>query len=311
MPTETHTPASTATGPAIPNSRRPYNAPAPAPTLSGITLQDGSHLDKQEGMSVMEACAHLAGEPHTEEPQAVSPVLNALVSHWSDTLDQPARDRIILPLIPAIIRTPPRPGTDRAQRLLIADWLLHAAIPIWARAAGFNQTAGAIAQLPPVGDSPGEISLAQLDHHVARLTATARAQQATAPDLFTATQPPPPAHAQDPHATTQVHRALWFSGWTSATLAILPLNVPALHPGTTRTGLVHEAALRIAARADTNGQDPIALLQPTVQATQESLTQAILAIAAAHQAIPTPRNTPARAHTPPRRVQARRPTPHS
>ena len=260
-----------------PGSRARNARPAhhPTPSLRGITLQTGSHLEKQEGMSVMEACAHLAGEPHSQEPRAVSPVLNDLVSHWSDTLEQPSRDRIILPLIPSIIRTGPQRGTERATRLLVADWLLHTAIPIWAQAADLPQIARSIAQLPPVGDTPGDTTLAQLDHHVTKLTATAMAHRATTPDIFTATQPPP---GQDEQRDTQIRQALWFSGWTSATLAILPLNTAALHPSTTRKGLVHEAALRIINQA-APAQDPLAMLRPTVQATQKSLARAILAIA--------------------------------
>jgi hypothetical protein len=64
---------------------------APAPTHQTVRLSRGPHRDPAEGMCAMELASVLAGEPFTDRPRAVCPVIGAFVRAYNDLVDRHRR----------------------------------------------------------------------------------------------------------------------------------------------------------------------------------------------------------------------------
>ena len=60
-------------------------------THQTIRLSRGKHTSPQEGACVMELASMLAGEPFSDHPRSVCPVLAALLRHYNDALDDEHR----------------------------------------------------------------------------------------------------------------------------------------------------------------------------------------------------------------------------
>ena len=54
-------------------------------------LAYGTHASPQDGRCAMEWVSHLAGEPHSDEPRCVSPVLRAFCITFNDSLEDEPR----------------------------------------------------------------------------------------------------------------------------------------------------------------------------------------------------------------------------
>src|SRR5690606_20754126 len=92
--------------------------------LDSITLLSGAHDpngDKQ--FCAMEAAAWIAGEPHSDHPECVSPVLGAFLRSWNDALDDKGR-QALKPHIPRVIGTA-GDGHDEERAWMAADWLVR------------------------------------------------------------------------------------------------------------------------------------------------------------------------------------------
>lgn len=117
--------------------------------LDSIPLLRGPHDpndDKQ--MCAMEAAAWIAGEPHSDYPKCVSPVLGAYVRAWNDALDDEAR-QTLKPYIPRMIGTA-GDGHDEERAWMATDWLVRVCAPAWLDLAGINDSAEALRSLPPI-----------------------------------------------------------------------------------------------------------------------------------------------------------------
>jgi hypothetical protein len=67
-----------------------------------MTLARGRHRDPREGRCLLELVSVLAGEPWTDHPRCVHPVLGSIARRVNDTCTDAGRDRLIpwaLPLI--------------------------------------------------------------------------------------------------------------------------------------------------------------------------------------------------------------------
>lgn len=95
-------------------------------------LGRGPHHDPGSGACLMEATALLAGEPHSDRPASVHPVLAALARVVNDAVSDPARPAL-LALAPQLIGTA-EAGDDlhRALIELCCVTALPVALPIWA-----------------------------------------------------------------------------------------------------------------------------------------------------------------------------------
>jgi hypothetical protein len=119
---------------------------------SDYTLAYGTHARPEEGRCAMEWVSHLAGEPHSDEPACVSPVLRALCIALNDGLEAEPRQRL-RPYLTRTIGTADD-GHDAARAWMAMDWLIRVYTPAWLRLAGLPASGEALAGLPPVIDEP-------------------------------------------------------------------------------------------------------------------------------------------------------------
>jgi hypothetical protein len=98
----------------------------------------------------MEWVSHLAGEPHTDAPACVSPVLRALCISLNDGLADLRRQRL-RPYLARTIGTA-GDGRDEARAWMAMDWLVRTYAPAWLTLAGLHGDAAALTARCPVVD---------------------------------------------------------------------------------------------------------------------------------------------------------------
>ncbi len=86
-----------------------------------IKLSPGKHTSPHEGACVMELASMLAGEPFTDHPQCVCPVIGSFLRAYNDSVNEKRRQDLY---VYAAMVVGSRAGTDvqqlRAERL--AEW---------------------------------------------------------------------------------------------------------------------------------------------------------------------------------------------
>src|SRR3990172_987752 len=110
--------------------------------LDNLTLDQGSHTSREDGVCLMEAVAWLAGEPHTDQPRCVSPVLASMGQRLNDLLPEDKRQRLV-PLVSALVGTR-GDGLDEQRGYLALDWLIRTYTPAWLDLAGLRVEATAL-----------------------------------------------------------------------------------------------------------------------------------------------------------------------
>ena len=100
-----------------------------------IVLQTGAHRSLDDGGCVMEFAAWVAGEPHSDHPQCVSPVLAIFLRDWNDALDDATRQRLV-PYAIAAVGTNTGQTHEETRAWLALDWLIRVYTPAWLRLAG-------------------------------------------------------------------------------------------------------------------------------------------------------------------------------
>jgi hypothetical protein len=113
--------------------------------LDDLHLYEGDHEPDGE-MCFMEAAAYIAGEPWTDEPACVCPVLGAYSRALNDALPDGKRQSL-KPYIPQVIGTADD-GLGQARGLMAVDWIIRVYTPTWLRLAGLSYQAAALEALP-------------------------------------------------------------------------------------------------------------------------------------------------------------------
>ena len=114
------------------------------------TLSYGTHATPEDGRCAMEWVSHLAGEPHSDQPKCVSPVLRALCIALNDGLEHEPRQRL-RPYLARTIGTADD-GLDEARSWMAMDWLIRTYVPAWLATARLDAQAAALRSLAPVLD---------------------------------------------------------------------------------------------------------------------------------------------------------------
>ncbi len=112
------------------------------------TLAFGTHATPDEGRCAMEWVSHLAGEPHSDQPVCVSPVLRAFCTTLNDSLEDGPRQRL-RPYLARTIGTA-GDGLDEARSWVALDWLIRTYASKWLTAADLTASAQRLAGLPAV-----------------------------------------------------------------------------------------------------------------------------------------------------------------
>ncbi|MGZ4192978.1 MAG: hypothetical protein ACXVRW_11045 [Solirubrobacteraceae bacterium] len=119
--------------------------------MSGYTLAYGTHASAQDGRCAMEWVSYLAGEPHSDQPACVSPVLRAMCIALNDGLDQEPRQRL-RPYLTRTIGTADD-GLDATRGWMAMDWLTRVYTPAWLRLAGLADSAERLEGAAEVADT--------------------------------------------------------------------------------------------------------------------------------------------------------------
>jgi hypothetical protein len=115
-------------------------------------LTEGNHASIEEGACVMELVSWVAGEPWSDHPECVCPVIAAFLRAWNDGLPDGERDTLLRPLIPLVMNTRATTAIERRRALMAADWLVREHTPAWLRLAKLDAHADALAALPEITD---------------------------------------------------------------------------------------------------------------------------------------------------------------
>jgi hypothetical protein len=111
-------------------------------------LSAGRHSSPEEGRCAMEWVSYLAGEPHSDEPACVSPVLRAFCISFNDDLDDGTRQGL-RPYLARTIGTS-RDGRDAERAWMAMDWLVRVHTPAWLELASLATPATRLRELDPI-----------------------------------------------------------------------------------------------------------------------------------------------------------------
>lgn len=119
--------------------------------LVDFTLDRGAHQPDGK-YCLMEAVAWVAGEPWSDHPECVDPVLAAFGRAWNDGLPDADRTRLLAPFIPRLVGTRSTPEVQDRRAFMAADWAVRVYTPAWLRLAKLDDHASALARLPELAD---------------------------------------------------------------------------------------------------------------------------------------------------------------
>jgi hypothetical protein len=120
--------------------------------VESLSLLSGSHSSFKAGACLLEAVSYVAGEPWSDHPKCVSPVLAAFGRSWNDALDDATRQRLKV-YIPRLIGTAGSSEIDERRAWMATDWACRVSAPVWLRKAGLVAEAEALEALPEIVDS--------------------------------------------------------------------------------------------------------------------------------------------------------------
>lgn len=121
--------------------------------ISALRLEKGSHYENGNKMCVMEAVAYVAGEPWTDKPECVCPVISVFLRTWNDTLTDEKRNELLQPLIAKVVNSHSTPALEMRRSWMALDWLVREYAAEWLRVAELTEHADAVAALDEVKDS--------------------------------------------------------------------------------------------------------------------------------------------------------------
>ena len=116
--------------------------------MTDYTLAKGPHKTAADGRCAMEWVAYLAGEPHSDEPICVSPLLRVFCVSFNDALPTDTRQRL-RPYLARTIGTA-GDGLDTRRARMAVDWLIRVYAPTWLSVAGLDGPAEGLRALPSV-----------------------------------------------------------------------------------------------------------------------------------------------------------------
>lgn len=117
------------------------------PELAELALDASAHATPDEGTTVMEAVAFIAGEPHSQSPVCCCPVIAAVVRSAGASRNYDTQNALCAFLFPlAQSKSTPEVEALRAQRLV--DYVMFDALPNAFRRAQTHRPADLLANLP-------------------------------------------------------------------------------------------------------------------------------------------------------------------
>ena len=149
--------------------------------MKEIKLAKGAHpapFDESGAatMCVQEYVSYLAGEPHSDSPKCVSPMLTAFMVAFNDALDDETRQR----LRPYAVRQigTKGDGQDEVRSYIALDWIIRTCTPAFLAAAGLTEEADKLRGLATIKGLE-QAQAAGLHVNAAEAAARAAARAAT------------------------------------------------------------------------------------------------------------------------------------
>lgn len=119
--------------------------------LEAVVLGRGRHAERGAVVCAAELAAWLAGEPHSDRPACLTPVVTAFLRAWNDDLDDDDRQALKRSINPAILAD--RSGeADQRRTWTLVDWLARTHSARWLDAAGLVREAAVLHGLAPLHD---------------------------------------------------------------------------------------------------------------------------------------------------------------
>lgn len=119
---------------------------SPALPAKPFALAHGSHSTPQQGACFNELASVLAGEPFSDSPACVSPLVRRLGMSLNDRLDDERR-QLLRPFVLRSLGTADD-GREEERRQMCNEWLLHQTLPRLLDAAGRKEAATRLRELP-------------------------------------------------------------------------------------------------------------------------------------------------------------------
>ena len=113
--------------------------------LDTLVLDSGGHEPDGE-FCVMEAVAYVAGEPWSDSPECVSPIIAAFLRSWNDGLPDDER-QMLKPYITRVIGTKTTKAAEDKRAWMATDWLVRECAPAYLRLAGLTEYAEKLERL--------------------------------------------------------------------------------------------------------------------------------------------------------------------
>jgi hypothetical protein len=130
--------------------------------LDALTLSSGSHKSPSEGHCLLEVVSMFAGEPFSDRPRCVCPVLAAFGRSWNDGLPDADRGQL-KQYIPRLLNTRSSKAVEDRRALMAADWLIREFIPAWLELTpALKLHAEALRAHPEIADTAGFLSIAPI-----------------------------------------------------------------------------------------------------------------------------------------------------
>jgi len=127
--------------------------------VQGWRLRKGSHVmpigKADDPMAcVIEAVAYVAGEPWSDEPKCVCPVIASMLRRWNDDMrSDDERTRLLAPLIPRLVGSRSTPGVQMRRSFMALDWMVRVMTPAWLDIAGLTEQSALLRELGELHDS--------------------------------------------------------------------------------------------------------------------------------------------------------------
>jgi hypothetical protein len=115
-------------------------------------LAHGAHNAPEQGMCLLEAVSYVAGEPFTDRPQCVDPVLGAFGRALNDNMLNAERQKL-LPLIPLMLDTRVDDTVSLRRAMLLCDGVIRQILPNILEQIGLPAVAGNLRGLAEVKDA--------------------------------------------------------------------------------------------------------------------------------------------------------------
>lgn len=120
--------------------------------LKTVTLHKGAH-SPDSTFCVMELAAYLAGEPWSDQPKCVSPVIAAFLRSWNDRLDDTDRQMLKRYSVTSL-GTRTTAADEETRSWMAVDWLTQTFAPAFLRLTpSLVEHADALAALPELIDA--------------------------------------------------------------------------------------------------------------------------------------------------------------